>query len=113
MGAGQAFVTGLKHSELFGSVGAFSSGRIGNASYRIEDDFPGFLRDANKTNAEFRLLFLSCGTEDPRYAGYVKLVDTLKQRGIAVEWFGTAGDHEWKVWRASLAQMLPKLFRSA
>ena len=110
MGAGQSFVTGLTHPDVFGSVGAFSSGLIANANYRIEDDVPGFLTDPKKTNANVRL-FLSCGTEDPRYPGYVKLVGFLKQAGITVDWFSTSGDHEWKVWRTSLAQMLPKLFR--
>jgi enterochelin esterase family protein len=111
MGANQAFVMGLKHPNVFASVGAFSSRRIGALDYNIEDDFPGFLSDTKRTNANLDLLFLSCGTEDPRYPGYVKLVNTLRQHGIAVEWFSTSGEHEWKVWRASLAEMLPKLFR--
>jgi hypothetical protein len=26
-------------------------------------------------------------------------------------WYGTPGSHEWKVWRHSLAELLPKLFQ--
>jgi enterochelin esterase family protein len=107
MGAGQAFLTGLRHPEIFRYVGVFSSGVVSDVDFDLRTSVPGLLA---KNAQQPRLLFLSCGTEDPRYAGYIKLMETLKAHGIRYEWFSTPGAHEWKVWRHSLAEMLPRLF---
>ena len=64
-------------------------------------------------NARLRLLFLSCGTEDPRYPGQLRLHQTLQRHGIRHEWRTFPGAHEWKVWRHSLAALLPRLFQPA
>jgi enterochelin esterase family protein len=58
-----------------------------------------------------KLLYLSCGTEDPRINGQLNLVDELKAAGIRHVWFPTPGAHEWKVWRHALADFLQKTFR--
>jgi len=58
-----------------------------------------------------KLLFLSCGTEDPRYAGQLDLTEVLKQHQIRYQWYATPGVHEWKVWRHSLAELAQKLFQ--
>lgn len=112
MGAGQAFVTGLRNPDKFAWVGAFSAGLIGDAEFRMDSVVAGFLSDPAAVNKRTRLLFLSCGAEDPRYAGYLDLLDTLKEHNIRHEWFSTPGIHEWKVWRHSLAALLPRLFQS-
>ena len=39
------------------------------------------------------------------------LMDALKAKQVRYIWYPTAGAHEWKVWRHSLAEFLPKLFR--
>jgi len=44
-----------------------------------------------------------------RYGGYVKLVDALNRCPSVIS---TRGRHERRVWRESLAEMLPLLFRS-
>jgi enterochelin esterase family protein len=111
MGAGQAFMTGLRHIDSFAWVGAFSSGVISDAGFRLEAAVPGLLENSASVNKRMRLLFLSCGTEDPRYSGYIDLMDKLKQHNIHHEWYPTPGVHEWKVWRHSLAAMLPRLFQ--
>jgi len=108
MGAGQAFLTGLRHTDMFAYVGAFSSGAISSVGFDLHAAVPEL---TGKTVRKPRLLFLSCGTEDPRYPGYLQVMDTLKANGVHYEWFSTPGAHEWKVWRHSLADMLPKLFQ--
>ena len=110
MGAGQAFIGGLRNIDAFAWIGAFSSGIIGDVNVPAENNIPGLLKDPTSLNGRLRLLFLTCGTEDPRHAGYLKLVERLKAAGVRHEWFSTPGAHEWKVWRHSLAEMLPKLF---
>jgi enterochelin esterase-like enzyme len=111
MGGGQAFTIGLKHQDTFAWVGEFSSGLVSDADFQLEKHLPGFLDDAAAVNRRLRLLFLSCGTEDPRYAGQLDLVDTLKGHNIRCQWFSTPGAHEWKVWRHALAEFLQKVFQ--
>lgn len=111
MGGGQAFLTGLRNLDTFAWVGEFSSGAVSEADFRLEQAVPGLLSDPVATNTRLRLLFLSCGSEDARYLGHLDLVDKLKKYGIRHEWYSTPGNHEWKVWRHSLAELLQKLFQ--
>jgi enterochelin esterase-like enzyme len=111
MGGGQAFTIGLKHLDTFAWVGEFSSGLLSDTEFNLAKHLPGFLDDPARVNLQLKLLFLSCGTEDPRIPGHLDLMDTLKARQIRYVWYPTSGAHEWKVWRHSLAEFLPKLFR--
>ncbi len=111
MGGGQAIFTGLKHLDRFAWVAEFSSGAVGGKDFDISTAFPGFIENPSATNARLRLLFLTCGTEDNRHAGHLRVVGALKKHGIHHEWLSLPGGHEWKVWRHSLAALLPLLFQ--
>ena len=111
MGGGQAFTMGLKHLDLFAWVGEFSSGLVSDTEFQLEKHLPGFLDHPEEVNRKLKLLFLSCGTEDPRYPGQLDLADKLKAHGIQYAWFPTPGVHEWKVWRHALATMAVRLFK--
>lgn len=111
MGGGQAFTIGLKNLDKFAWVGEFSSGLVSGADFQLEKHLPGFLDDAAAVNRKLRLLFLSCGEEDPRYAGQLNLVDKLKEHGIRCRWYSTPGAHEWKVWRHSLREFFQLVFQ--
>lgn len=112
MGGGQALTIGLEHLEQFAWVGEFSSGLVSDANFRIEKYLPDLVENASSVNQRLRLLFLSCGTEDPRYQGQLDLKDALSKYKIRYEWYSTPGAHEWKVWRHSLREFLPQLFQS-
>ena len=111
MGGGQAFTIGLKHMESFAWVGQFSSGLVSDADFDLAKHLPGFLDDSAGVNRKLKLLFLSCGEGDPRYAGQLNLVDLLKKHNIRCQWFSTPGVHEWKVWRHSIAEFMQKAFQ--
>ena len=111
MGGGQAFTIGLKHLETFAWVGEFSSGLLSDTDFNLARHLPGLVEDPARANQQLKLLFLSCGTEDPRIPGHMDLMDALKAKQIRYVWYPTPGAHEWKVWRHSLAEFLPKLFR--
>ena len=113
MGGGQAFTIGLKHLELFAWVGEFSSGLVSDANFRLEKHLPGFLDHPEDVNRNLKLLFLSCGTEDPRYPGQLDLTDKLKQHSIRYVWYPSPGVHEWKVWRHALAEFAQRVFQEA
>jgi enterochelin esterase-like enzyme len=111
MGGGQAFTIGLRNMDKFAWVGEFSSGLVSTADFDLAKHLPGFLDDPAAVNRKMKLIFLSCGDDDPRINGQLNLVDFLKQKGIHVEWYRTPGVHEWKVWRYSLAEFLQLVFQ--
>jgi enterochelin esterase-like enzyme len=111
MGGGQAFTIGLRNMDKFAWVGEFSSGLVSDSEFDLNKHLPGFLDDAASVNKKMKLIFLSCGEEDPRINGQLNLVDLLKQRGIKVQWYATPGVHEWKVWRYSLAEFFKLVFQ--
>src|SRR5579863_827890 len=111
MGGGQAFTIGLKHLDMFAWVGEFSSGLVSDTSFHLDQYLPGFLDRPDDVNRKLKLLFLSCGSEDPRYPGQLDLADTLKSHHIRYVWYPTPGVHEWKVWRHALAEFAQNLFQ--
>jgi enterochelin esterase family protein len=118
MGAGIAGNVGLKRLDVFGSVGLLSSGMFrGTAntppigSELLDKISPGFLADPAATNKKLRVFFISCGTEDPRLPSLTKVADDLRNDKINLTFKSYPGEHEWKVWRHSLADMAPLLFR--
>ncbi len=111
MGGGQAFTIGLKHMDQFAWVGEFSSGLVSDANFRLDQHLPGFLDQPDEVNKKIKLLYLSCGTSDPRYQGQLDLIDVLKQHNIKYAWYPTPGVHEWKVWRHALYDFAQKVFQ--
>jgi enterochelin esterase-like enzyme len=111
MGGGQAFTIGLRNMDQFAWVGEFSSGLLSGVDFKLAQHIPGLLEKPAAANQRLKLLYLSCGTEDPRINGHLDLVDALKAAQIRAVWFPTPGAHEWKVWRHALGDFLPRLFQ--
>ncbi|HEY3384538.1 MAG TPA: alpha/beta hydrolase-fold protein [Vicinamibacterales bacterium] len=118
MGSGIATNVGLKRLDVFASVGIMSSGTFGRAvngvvpgANLLEQVSPGFFADPAATNKRLELLFFSCGTEDNRIDALTKVEADLRARRINLTFKRYPGEHEWKVWRHSLADMAAMLFR--
>jgi enterochelin esterase family protein len=108
---------GIKHPEVFGSVALLSAGM-----FRKTPTSPGgtavldkinaaFLGQPAETNKKMRLLFFSCGTEDPRLPALQQLWLDLESKQIRFVSKTYSGEHEWRVWRHSLVDLAPILFR--
>lgn len=110
MGGGQAFVMGLRNLDKFAWIGEFSAGLLSDIDFKIDETLPGIV-NAKTINPQLKLLWLGCGTDDPRYPGHLGIVDLLNKRGIHNESHGVPGGHEWKVWRVELAGFMQKIFR--
>jgi enterochelin esterase family protein len=113
MGGGQSFTLGLRNPDKFAWVGEFSSGAFSVEGFDLEKQSPGFLKNPAAANRDLKLLFLGCGSDDPRYQAHLRLLDLLEKNGIRHEFHATPGEHEWKVWRRLLAEFMPELFRGA
>ena len=105
MGAGHSTTIGLNHPELFGYVGAFS-GATGEAAIAKA------LADPAKTNQDYRLIWIGCGTEDFALNGTRNFRQLLASKGIRHEWVESPGyRHDYQIWRIYLRDVLPKLFK--
>ena len=117
MGAGIATNVAVKRLDVFASVGILSSGGFRPTATSpggvevIEKIAPDFFSNAAATNKKIRLLFFSVGTEDPRVPSLNDLQQQLRSRNIDFVFKSYPGEHEWKVWRHSLADMAPLLFK--
>lgn len=109
MGGGQALTIGLSHLEMFSHVGAFSSAVPGDFSTR----FKALLDDPAGTNGKLRVLFLACGKQDGAFARSQQLDKTLTANKINHTFYPTEGRHNFAVWRRSLGEIAPTLFREA
>lgn len=118
-GGGTAFTVGMNNLGSFATVAEFSSGMFGgtgavaNAPSAVSPDVivPGILKNAAANQKQLKLLYMSCGTEDPRLKYQRDTVATLKASGYAPVWMEFKGAHQWKVWRYSLNDLAPRLFR--
>lgn len=110
MGGGQAYVMGLRNLRQFAWIGQFSSGLLADGSFDINERAPGVFDKPDAVNKQLRLLWIGCGTDDPRMAGHRKLSEELTRKGIRHETLNTPGGHEWTVWRVQLHAFLQRLF---
>jgi len=111
MGGGQAYLIGLRHPENFAWIGEFSSGLLSDAKFDINDRIPGVYSESAVLNKKLKLLFIACGSDDPRFPGHIALNNMLKEKGIRHEEYTLSGGHEWKVWREALRIFMTKLFK--
>jgi enterochelin esterase family protein len=105
MGGAESLYTGLNAINRFAWVGAFSSGGLGedfNASFPALD---------SKANAQLRLLWIACGTDDRLIDANRKFREWLKSKDVQHTAIETPGAHTWMVWRRNLAAFAPLLFQ--
>jgi enterochelin esterase-like enzyme len=110
MGGGQAYVLGLRNLDKFSYIGEFSAGILSEASFDYEKYIPGVISNPAAINQQLHLLWISCGTKDPRYAGHQGLISDLKSRGITFEFHDIPAGHEWQFWRIQLHDFAQHLF---
>ena len=120
MGGGQSFFVGLANTDKFSAVGAFSTGLFGgirppggseSAPFDAEAAVPGLLSAPQAFNDALDLFYLSVGEQDPRLDATRQIVADFRARGLEVEFASFPGGHEWQVWRKSLHDFVPRLFR--
>ena len=105
MGAGHSSTIGLNHPELFSYVGIFSGAAGENAISKA-------LADPAKTNQDYKLIWIGCGTDDRAITGCRNLDQLLSSKDIKHEFTESPGyRHDYQIWRIYLQTVLQKLFR--
>jgi enterochelin esterase-like enzyme len=105
MGGTESLFTGLNALDRFAWVGALSSGGL---DQDLDVMFPTLSSNANH---QLRLLWISCGTDDPLIETNRKLFGWLDSKGIRCTRIEPAGSHTWMVWRRNLASFVQFLFQ--
>lgn len=111
MGGGLTINSGFSHPEMFSALGIFSPG--------IPRDFDtkhkAALDDAKGINSKLALIWIACGDKDNtvQFPRVKQFADMLDKAGIH-QTFRTyeGGAHTWPVWRMSLSEFAPMLFKS-
>lgn len=115
MGGGETFFAGLQHTELFSHLGVFSTGVFGGIrealGFDAEKAIPGLLSHHDKYNKALKTLYISVGTDDPRITPTTKAVETMRSKGLNIQFSTFPGDHEWQVWRKSLHDFAQRIFK--
>jgi enterochelin esterase family protein len=111
MGGAESLLVGLNHSSDFAYVGAFSAGGLGQGDYG--PSFPGItVQSVASINANLRVLWIACGTEDGLLVANQKLIAWLTEKGLQPTPIQTPGMHAWMVWRDNLTTFASLLFQS-
>jgi enterochelin esterase-like enzyme len=131
MGGAEAIYTGLHYSDRFAYVGSFSgafvmwpranppapgTGRGGRGTPTMEiadfeKNFPDLL--AAKVNAQMRLLWIACGSDDGLMAVNRQFRTWLQSKDIHFTELEIPGfAHVWPLWRRNLAELAPLLFQA-
>jgi enterochelin esterase-like enzyme len=107
-GGGATFNVGLKHTGLFSQFGFFSPGAL--ATPNAIGRYPEFA-SAKAAAGKFDLIWISYGNQDPNHVPTGAFVAQLKKNGVPHTYMTREGGHVWPVWRWSLAEFVPLLFR--
>ncbi|HVW83220.1 MAG TPA: alpha/beta hydrolase-fold protein [Bryobacteraceae bacterium] len=100
MGGGHTIYTGFKHADLFSALGIFSPG--------LPRDF-----DAASYHPKIGLVWIACGDHDTtvQYPRVKAWAESLDKAGIHETFRTYQGAHTWPVWRQSLSDFAPLLFK--
>ncbi len=105
MGGLESVAIGLERAQMFSYVGGFSAAVMGLTPERL---LAGGL---DPKTANFKLLWIACGTEDDLITPNRTLIAGLKGLGLPVTAVETPGMHTWLVWRDNLVNFVPLLFQ--
>lgn len=118
MGGGQALRFGLRNQDQFAWVIGFSPAIfLADSETALFDDF---IANAEKSNAQLKLLKFFCGTKDhliansDRFHAFLDshhIKHTFERTDYESKWPGRRDDHTWPIWRMNLRDVAPLLFR--
>ena len=110
MGGAETLLIGLRHTDDFAWIGAFSAG--GLSGDHFAELFPAITPQTGaQIQPKVKLLWIACGTEDGLYPLNRNLIAWLKGQGMAPTAISTPGMHAWMVWRGNLSAFAPLLFQ--
>jgi enterochelin esterase-like enzyme len=113
MGGIQTLYAGINNTGLFSYLGVFSSGWITGRQESLADAQYNFMsKNADKINADLRLLWISMGgQEDIAYKNCKIMLAKFDEMKIKYTYSEYPGGHTWPVWRNNLYNFAQLLFK--
>lgn len=105
MGGGHAIHVGLRHVELFSSIGAFSAAAPSGDLEKLTSQYPA-LSGEQPTANQLTNFWIPIGDRDFLLNRNRDFVGRLKKLGIRHSYVETEGAHSWYVWRRYLPEFL-------
>ena len=106
MGGGHALDTGLKNSEIFHHIGAFSAATPEGKSDELATAYPALRGPKPLVNDRLKTLWIPIGSKDFLLERNHQFRDALLEQGVDFKYTETDGGHEWPVWRLYLPEFL-------
>ncbi|GAA4397800.1 hypothetical protein GCM10023187_07650 [Nibrella viscosa] len=112
MGGLQTLYAGIKNTNMFSSLGVFSSGWFANNPKLSDPQYAFMKENAGTINGNLKNFWISMGgKEDIAYQNCQVMMKKFDDMGIRYTYSEYAGGHTWPVWRHDLFQFSQVLFR--
>ena len=112
MGGLQTLYAGVKNSDMFSSIGVFSSGWWANNTTLSEPQYEFMKNNVGKINSNLKEFWISMGgKEDIAFENCKIMMGKFDQMGIKYKYSEYPGGHSWPVWRHDLFMYAPLLFK--
>jgi enterochelin esterase-like enzyme len=112
LGGLQTLYAGIKNTNMFSSLGVFSSGWFAN-NPKLTDPQYAFMKDnASTINNNLKQFWISMGgKEDIAYQNCQVMMKKFDEMGVKYQYSEYAGGHTWPVWRHDLFKYSQLLFK--
>jgi enterochelin esterase-like enzyme len=111
MGGLQTLHAGIKNSNMFSSIGVFSSGWWANNSDLSGPQYEFMKNNTAAINSNIKEFWISMGgKEDIAFENCKIMMSKFDQMGIKYKYSEYSGGHSWPVWRHDLFMYAPLLF---
>ncbi len=111
MGGIQTLYAGVQNTDLFSSLGVFSSGWIGKDNEIADGQYEFMTKNSAKINKNLDNFWISMGGErDIAYENGKRMISRFDDMGIRYTYSEYPGGHAWPVWRHDLYKFAPLLF---
>ena len=112
MGGLQTLYAGIKNTNMFSSLGVFSSGWFGNRPELANPQYDFMKANAGMINSNLKSLWVAMGgKEDIAYSNCKIMLSKFDEINIKYQYSEYPGGHTWPVWRNNLYNFAQLLFK--
>ncbi|CAG5001148.1 hypothetical protein DYBT9275_02606 [Dyadobacter sp. CECT 9275] len=112
MGGLQTLYAGIKNTEMFSSLGVFSSGWFANNTALSDPQYAFMKSNAEKINGNLKNFWVSMGgEEDIAFKNCQIMLAKFDEMGVKYKYSEYPGGHSWPVWRHDLFEFSQLLFK--
>ncbi|MDF7821771.1 alpha/beta hydrolase-fold protein [Runella sp. MFBS21] len=112
MGGLQTLYAGIKNTNLFSSLGVFSSGWFANNPKLSDPQYEFMKNNTAMINSNLKNLWVSMGgKEDIAHQNCQIMLKKFDEMGVKYHYSEYAGGHSWPVWRHDLFEFSQLLFK--